>query len=79
MIRHRTAANGLRRLPGLEHSTLLSKESGAATQINEVHQILGSVTLSTGQTRVVIRTLPDTPALQARVRAQVAARTPQPE
>ena len=70
-----TAAHGLQRLPGLEHSNLLSKESGGAGAINKVHQIIGTITLSTGQTRVVIWTLPDSPMLAARL----AARMPRPQ
>jgi len=53
-----TAAHGLQRLPGLEHSNLLAKEAGAAVAINHVHQILGTIVLSTGQLRWVVWTLP---------------------
>lgn len=53
-----TAASGLRRLPGLERSDLLPRESGSAGAINRVHQILGTIVMSTGQRRLVIWTLP---------------------
>lgn len=53
-----TAAHGLQRLPGLERSTLLVKEAGAAIAINRVHRILGYIVLSTGQVRWVVWTLP---------------------
>lgn len=67
-----TAAHGLQRLPGLERSDLLSKESGGAEAINHIHQIIGGITLSTGQSRLVIWTLPDSPMLQARLAARLA-------
>jgi len=70
-----TRANGLQRLPGLEGSALLAKESGTAGAINHVHQILGNIVMSTGQNRVVMWTLPDSPALVA----QMAARMPPPK
>jgi len=66
-----TAATGLQRLPGLEGGALLAKESGSAGAINKVHQILGTITMSTGKTRVVIWTLPDSPMLQARLMASI--------
>lgn len=65
-----TAANGLQRLPGLEHSNLLSKEPGSAMAINKVHQILGYVILTTGQVVYVMWSLPDTPMLQAQMKAR---------
>jgi len=67
-----TQAAGLQRLPGLEGSALLAKESGGVIAINHVHQILGNIVMSTGQNRVVVWTLPDSPALMA----QMAARMP---
>jgi len=69
-----TAANGLQRLPGLEGSALLAKESGVAVQINKVHQILGTIIMSTGQRRTVMWTLPDSPMLQARLMASMPRR-----
>ena len=62
-----TREHGLQRLPGLEHSNLLAKESGGAGAINHVHQILGTIVLSTGQQHVVMWSLPDTPLLQAQI------------
>jgi uncharacterized membrane protein len=52
-----TAARGIRRLPGLEGGAALAKEQSAAVRINHRHQVLGSITLSTGVTRKVIWTL----------------------
>jgi len=69
-----TQAAGLQRLPGLEGSALLAKESGGVIAINHVHQILGNIVMSTGQNRAVMWTLPDSPALVA----QMAARMPPP-
>ncbi|HZS57966.1 MAG TPA: hypothetical protein VFA43_01760 [Gemmatimonadaceae bacterium] len=68
-----TQANGLQRLPGLERSNLLAQETGAAGAINQVHQILGTIVMSTGQRRVVMWSLPDTPTLQAQIYFRHAA------
>jgi hypothetical protein len=51
-------AAGLHRLPGLERSALLPKESGSVIAINHRHQILGTIVMSTGRVRTVVWTLP---------------------